>query len=242
MKPSPRSRGGRPLSFDREDALRRAMELFWKVGYEGATLEDLQTVMGGLSAPSLYNAFGSKEDLFKAAVNLYIAEIGAPPLAALERARTAKEGVAAMLTTAVAGFTRPGAPQGCLLASGATRCSRSGQAVQAYLEAIRRRTPEPIRARIARGVVEGDVPKGADLDTITEFYATVAQGLALRAGDGAGRVALEAAVIGAMAAWDRLMGSASARGTSRKPQTPLGEKQAGQPHQTKRDRRSWRGR
>ena len=205
MKSTSKGRGGRPLSFDRDEALRRAMELFWAVGYEGATLEDLQAAMGGLSAPSLYNAFGSKEDLFKAAVALYIAEVASAPLAALEGAPTAKAGIATMLETAVDGFTIPGRPQGCFLAIGATRCGRDGQVVQAYLESLRRAAPEPIRARLARGVAEGDVPESADLDAITAFYATVAQGLALRAGDGVGRAALDAAVAGAMAAWEPLM-------------------------------------
>lgn len=208
MKSAPKGRGGRPLSFDREEALRRAMDLFWAVGYEGATLEDLQTAMGGLSAPSLYNAFGSKEELFEAAVDLYAAEVGGPRLAALERAPTAKAGVAAMLTAAVEIFTLPGRPKGCLIATGAARCSRAGQAAQAYLESLRRRAPEPIRARLARGVAEGDVPEGADLDAITAFYATVVQGLALRAGDGVGRAALDAAVAGAMAAWEPLIAKA----------------------------------
>lgn len=205
MKLAPKSRGGRPLSFDRETALRQAMEVFWKLGYEGATFEDLGAAMGGLSAPSLYNAFGSKEDLFKAAVDLYLAEVGAPPIAALEGAPTAKDGIAAMLAAAVQGFTQPGRPPGCLLSSCATRSGRGGQSIQTYLEAIRRRSPEPIRARLARGVAEGDIPAGADLDAIAAFYATVAQGLAVRAGDGVERSALDAAVSGAIAAWERLV-------------------------------------
>lgn len=196
-----RARGGRPLGFDRDEALRRAMELFWEVGYDGATTESLQAAMGGLSAPSLYNAFGSKEDLFKAAVDLYVVDMCQPPLEALERAPTAREGMAAMLGAAIEGFTQPGRPQGCLLMSGATRCGRGGQGGQAYLETIRRGAPEGIRSRLARGVAEGDVPAGTDLDAVAEFYATVAQGLALRAGDHAGRAALLTTAAGAMAAW-----------------------------------------
>jgi AcrR family transcriptional regulator len=210
MKSISKGRGGRPLSFDREETLWRAMELFWKVGYDGATLEDLQAAMGGLSAPSLYNAFGSKEDLFKATVDLYVAEVGATPILALERASTAKAGIGAMLAEAVEGFTRPGRPQGCMLASGAMRCSRNAQSVQAYVEAIRRQAGEPIRARLARGLADGDIPEGADIDALAAFYATVAQGMALRAGDGVGRAALDAAVAGAMAAWDPMVGPLSA--------------------------------
>jgi AcrR family transcriptional regulator len=55
---------GRPRVFDREQALSAAMEVFWDKGYEGASLDDLQAAMGGISPPSFYSAFGSKEALF----------------------------------------------------------------------------------------------------------------------------------------------------------------------------------
>ena len=73
------------------------MELFWARGYEGATLDDLQAAMGGISPPSFYHAFGSKEALFKEVAELYIASVCGPPVRAMEEARTAREGIEAML-------------------------------------------------------------------------------------------------------------------------------------------------
>lgn len=61
---------GRPRNFDRDQALRKAMEVFWSKGYEGASLTDLTAAMG-INSPSLYGAFGSKEALFREAVELY---------------------------------------------------------------------------------------------------------------------------------------------------------------------------
>jgi AcrR family transcriptional regulator len=80
---------GRPAGFDRAYALERAMEVFWARGYEGATLEDLQAAMGGISPPSFYHAFGSKEALFKEAVDLYVATIGGPTILHLSPHRQA---------------------------------------------------------------------------------------------------------------------------------------------------------
>ena len=61
---------GRPREFDVEKALDRALEVFWRKGYEGASLPDLTRAMG-INRPSLYAAFGSKEGLFRRALDRY---------------------------------------------------------------------------------------------------------------------------------------------------------------------------
>lgn len=66
---------GRPRSFDKEAALDRAMEVFWRLGYEGASMADLTAAMG-IASPSLYAAFGSKEALFRLALEHYSATEG----------------------------------------------------------------------------------------------------------------------------------------------------------------------
>ncbi len=194
---------GRPAGFDRAEALQRAMELFWGRGYEGATLDDLQAAMGGISPPSFYHAFGSKEALFREVAGLYIASVCAPPVRAMENARTAREGIDAMLRRAVENFTQPGKPQGCLLHT-ATKCAPANQGPQGYLQTARRHAPEAIAGRLKRAVAEGDVSPDADLRRIVVFYVTIAHGLAFRAGDGATRAELMTAVDGAMAAWTEL--------------------------------------
>jgi AcrR family transcriptional regulator len=192
---------GRPASFDRQEALERAMELFWARGYEGTTLEDLQAAMGGITPPSFYHAFGSKEALFKEAVDLYIETVGMLPVRALEDAVTVREGVEAMLRRAAEAFSEPGRPHGCLLLLGAARCAPANRGPQEYLEAIRARAPEVLEQRFHRAVAEGDLDPRADVGRLIAFYQTIAHGLAVRAADGASRADLMAAVDGAMAAW-----------------------------------------
>jgi AcrR family transcriptional regulator len=196
---------GRPRSFDRKAALESALRLFWARGYEGTTLEELLAAMGGITPPSFYHAFGSKEALFKEAADHYIATVGSRPVHALETAPTAREGIEAMLRAAVESFSQPGMPRGCLLQSGATKCAPGNQGPQAHLQRARQRAPEVIRRRLKRGIVDGDVPAQADLRRIVSFYVTVAQGLGVRAGDEATRAEMMAAVDGAMAAWPELM-------------------------------------
>ena len=197
-------RRGRPASFDRAEALQSAMELFWARGYEGATLEDLQAAMGGISPPSFYHAFGSKEALFREAVDLYVATIGDPQVRALNQVATTRGAVEAMLRLTAEAFSRPGRPHGCMIVLGAMNCTPSGKAAQDFLHAIRLKAPKIIRQRLKRGVTDGDLPPHVSLTGLASFYATVLHGLGVRAGDGASRAALMAAVDGAMAAWDAL--------------------------------------
>lgn len=178
------------------------MEVFWARGYEGTTLQDLQAAMGGIAPPSFYAAFGSKEGLFLEAVDLYRKVVGDRSIQALEGQPTARASIEAMLRETVNAFTAPGSPRGCLLVAGAITCT--SQSIQDRLLAIRRQLPEIIQRRLERGVLEGDLPAGLDLEAISAFYTTILHGLGFRARDERSRKALMTVVDGAMAAWSTL--------------------------------------
>jgi len=199
------ARRGRPPSFDRDEALAAAMNVFWAKGYEGATLEDLLEAMGGITAPSLYNAFGSKEALFKEAIDLYVSTIASKAVEALEKAPSARAGVESLLRTATEGFCRPGGPRGCMVASSAAKCAHGNEGVEEYVRSLRLKATDTIKRRLKRAVEEGELPAAVDAGRIAAFYATVAQGLGVRAGDGVSRAELMAVVDGAMAAWGSLV-------------------------------------
>lgn len=202
---------GRPTIFDRDEAVASALELFWERGYEGVTLDDLQSAMGGITPPSFYHAFGSKEALFKEVVDLYLSTVGAKQLKALEDGATAREGIEAMLREVVSAVTRAGKAHGCLLVQGAINCAASGKGAQDYLTSIRQRAPKVLKQRLDEAVASGELPSRTDTADIAAFYATVVHGLGVRAGDGATRKALMAAVDGAMAAWEPLTTTRSRR-------------------------------
>jgi AcrR family transcriptional regulator len=161
--------------------------------------------MGGLTAPSLYAAFGSKEELFREAVELYSKTLGAPMMKALAEEPTARTAIEALLEAAVESFCKPGAPRGCLLVLGAINSMPANKSVQDHLRSLRARRQKVIRQRLQRGVAEGELPSGLDLRALACFYTTVIDGLAIQARDGASPKALKFAVRCAMAAWDAVV-------------------------------------
>jgi AcrR family transcriptional regulator len=198
---------GPPPSFDRAEALRQAMNVFWEHGYEGATISQLKEAMGGLCAPSIYAAFGSKEALFREAVELYRADSqriwgGEQP--------TARGAIETLLRNAVIRYSTPGQPRGCMVDLGTTLSSPSNRGIQDYLRSCRHEAAGRIRARLQRGIAEGDLDARTDVEALTAFYTTVLQGLSTQASDGATRQTMMAAVDCAMAAWDTLSGAAQA--------------------------------
>ena len=197
---------GRPRSFERETALRRAMEVFWAKGFDGASLADLTAAMG-INAPSLYAAFGSKEGLFREAVALYGATEGTEIWTALPQAPTAREAIEGFLRASALSFTRPDRPAGCLVVLGALLASEANANVCQELRASRAGNVAALRARLERAVAEGELPQSLDCEAIAAFYATVQQGMSIQARDGASRATLLAIADCALAAWDGLVSS-----------------------------------
>jgi len=196
------SRTGRPREFDRQAALQSAMELFWAHGYEGTTLADLQKIMGGITAPSFYAGFGSKEDLFREAVELYNSTQIAPLVKALTEGPAARDGIEKMLRTAADGICARKNPRGCLIVLGAINCAASNKGIEDFLRQQRAIREKVISQRLRRGIADGDLPASTDINTLASFYTSVVDGMAIRAKDGASRKTLHNIVKCAMAAWD----------------------------------------
>lgn len=190
---------GRPLSFDRDAALHQAMLLFWRHGYEGTSLSDLTAAMG-VTAPSIYAAFGDKRRLFLEAVDRYLSG----PVTAtsiIADAATARDAAAGLLEASAAGFTGPDTPAGCLLASSTISCSAAARDVQQALSARRQGIEADLRARILAAVATGELPAGTDADALAGHVMAVIQGLSTLARDGAPREKLMRVAHIAMAAW-----------------------------------------
>ena len=180
---------GRPREFDVNHALDRAIEVFWRRGYEGASVADLTEAMG-INPPSLYAAFGNKEGLFRQALDRYWGlrtafwddALAAPTARAV--AETLLRGTAKFLGD-------PCHPKGCLAVQGALASGGEEDCIRKELEKRRGTSQAEIRERFKRAKREGDLPADADPAVLARFLATVIEGMAVQAASGATRKELE---------------------------------------------------
>lgn len=200
------SERGRPRTFDRTAALRRAIEVFWAKGYEGASISDLAAAMG-INSPSLYAAYGSKEALFLEATDFY-SRVEEPGIwLALDEAPTARAAIELFLSRTARAYSQPDRPQGCMITLGALHQDSTSGPICTDLRRRRAENHTALQKRLERGVAEGELPAGFDCSAVATFYATVQHGMSIQARDGASCTALMATVTGAMAAWQTLAGS-----------------------------------
>ncbi|RJO69495.1 TetR/AcrR family transcriptional regulator [Nocardia panacis] len=191
---------GRPRNFDRTVALRRAMEVFWEHGYEGTAITDLTSAMG-INSPSLYAAFGDKQALFRAAIDLYRQSEGSHTARALREEPTARASIEAMLRDNAAAYTKADVPHGCMVVLACSAYTDRNAEVRDFLADKRRQTVRNVRERLDRGVAEGDLDARADTAALARFYTTVLFGLSTQARDGADPAELNDSIDHAMAAW-----------------------------------------
>jgi len=200
MKIDGARRRGRPRILDREKALRTALELFWRHGYEGTSVNDLTAALG-VTPPSLYAAFGSKEALYRAVLDLYMTTEGGFAVRALAEEKTAFAGFRRMLAEAIELYSSGEQPRGCLLVAALPSCATEHEEARRETASRRMATIRLLRERLDRAVEEGELPPGTDTDGLAGYFAAVIQGLAIQARDGAPSSVLRAVAETALQIW-----------------------------------------
>lgn len=193
---------GRPRAFDRDVALRSALDLFWARGYEATSISDLKEAMG-ITAPSLYAAFGNKDGLFLECVELYTRDYLGEIVSSFFQAGTAKAAIESMLLRFGALYAGAGHPKGCLIVAGAANCGPEAAVIEADLKRRRTEGVALLRDRIQKGIQAGEFKSRVEAGELAEFYSAVLLGLAMRARDGASRKEMETTARTSLLAWPR---------------------------------------
>jgi len=191
---------GRPREFDRDAALVAAMLLFWRKGFAATSMNDLCDAMG-VRSPSLYAAFGSKEELYLEAIEHYVQTQGTRVWDGLAEGATARAGIENLLIAGTESLPKSRAiPAGCMATLAAVG-DEWPAAIARVIKKVRLEMLGMLRSRLETAVAKGELPASTDIDGLSRFYLSVFQGMAIQAQDGATRAELRGVATAAMAAW-----------------------------------------
>ena len=190
---------GRPREFCTDAALAAALRVFWSKGYEGASMADLTEAMG-ITKPSLYAAFGNKEQLFYKALDLYEREkldyIGkalAEP--------TVRKVAEHLLRGGLDSQTGRSEPKGCLGVINSVACGEEAACIREAVLARGARAKQALAERLERGKADGDLAPDVDVEGLTSYLIAILQGMAVQAGAGATRAELERLIATGLSVW-----------------------------------------
>ncbi len=192
-------RPGRPLAFDPDAALDAAILVFFQNGYAGADTQTLAAAMG-VTKPSIYGTFGSKEDLFLKALHRYADVYGGGAMAALIAAPDISSGVHAFFDVALANMTQSVGPQGCLISCVASQCAPTMPKVAAFIHATFQATDDALTEQFQAAIDKGFLPKNFPAKPRAKLMYDLVQGLSLRARAGFSKADLTASAKVAVAA------------------------------------------
>jgi AcrR family transcriptional regulator len=194
---------GRPRTFDRDAAIDQAMNLFWEHGYDSTSLNQLKaTIGGGISAPSFYAAFGSKEEVMAR----YLSTHGRVTDSLFDEALAPRDAIELTLRRSARMQTEVDHPTGCLVSLGwMSACSEESKAISQPLAQTRALNRAGIVKCIERGVAEGQLRATVDVEALATMFDSFLLGLSTLARDGASHAALDAAVTQVMTVWDASM-------------------------------------
>lgn len=188
------SPGGRPRSFDADDVLDQALELFWRNGYRATTMRDLEAAFG-LSQSSLYNAFGSKADLLAAALDRYEARIDDQIVRPLDASAS---GLAAIDTffDALGRWVTEDGRRGCMIINLMAEDGGADETITRRTRRYRQRVRRALRDALQRAGDRGETDP-EDTESRADLLFGLVLGLNIAARGGADRREIRAITAGA---------------------------------------------
>jgi len=179
---------GRPRSFNSDEVLNAALELFWKQGYAGTSTRELEAAMG-MGQSSIYNTYGSKRLLLEAALDRYQAMADKALLSPLEKS---EDGLAAIDTffTALHGWITNQGRRGCMLVNLMAEDAGETSSITERTRGYRNRVRDALRDALGRAIRLGESSSGGAEDRADLMLAQVL-GLNVAARGGASNTELK---------------------------------------------------
>jgi AcrR family transcriptional regulator len=195
---------GRPRNFDRDHAVEQALHLFWQHGYDATSLAQLKAGLGGgISAPSFYAAFGSKEALFDECVQRYLATYAQVTECLWDETLLPRKAVETALRQSARMQCEDGHPKGCMVALGVMSApSPENARVADALTQSRMRTRAGVVACVERAVRNGQLPDTTDAAVMAAVFDSFLQGVSILARDNVPHAVIDQAITQLLMTWD----------------------------------------
>ena len=181
---------GRPREFDRDEALDRAVQVFWTRGFERTSVENLTESMG-IQRGSLYGTFGDKRTLFLTALDRYQRVVARELFEALEAPGSGIEAIRRFFRLRVEGSLDRSRPHGCLVTNSVVELSRRDRGATAKVGGSLAKLEAAFLRTLERARAAGELAATQDLRALARFLTSSAQGLSVMAKTFPDRAVLE---------------------------------------------------
>lgn len=173
---------GRPRAFDRDLALHRALEIFWRQGYEPASVAELCAAMQ-IRPPSLYASFGNKARLFMEALRYYEDTYWSEPARRFAEEPDIYTAVRTFFTEAATILLSPDTPCGCMLVLATINISDEETEIISLVRELRDQTKQLFVDRLRKAITDGQIPADTDVPALAGALNTFLEGLSIQARD-----------------------------------------------------------
>lgn len=182
---------GRPRKTDPDVALDAAMNIFWKQGYDGTSMNDLVAVTG-MAKPGLYATFGDKEVIYTKALSRYFHKLSSPLFDDLiESPDPLDVVVRRFLQTIAASAMDKASPNGCFLVNSVIECEKHSPALEAQVRTYNENRRAAFVKRFHAAQEQGELPANTTALALAEFFSGQVMALAVLGSSGADQKSLE---------------------------------------------------
>lgn len=190
---------GRPQTFERDEMLDQAMQVFWDKGYEAASVQDLVDATG-VNRGSIYHAFGNKAGLFDAVLERYLSASTVSRVVADAETADPRRAIEALIRDTVENGVSVNAHRGCLMArAAAENCSSQLMDKIVHNSAL---LEDALALLVERGQAGGEISQKWGARSLARFLGACIQGMSARAKMDPNRDALQAIADIALSALD----------------------------------------
>lgn len=195
---------GRPRTFDRDHAVEQAMHLFWQHGYDATSLAHLKAGLGGgISAPSFYAAFGSKEALFDECVQRYLATYAQVTQCLWDESLLPRQAIETALRQSARMQCDNAHPRGCMVTLGVMSApSPENARVADALTQSRAHTRAGMVTCVQRAIDAGQLPGTVDAAVMATVFDSFLQGVSILARDNVPHAVIDSAITQVLMTWD----------------------------------------